>query len=426
MTIKPRERAAILMSLRSGMVPRIGLQHFAVGRVNELRAITADMDHVADGAAAARFIVGDYGSGKTFFLALARSIAHARGLACVHADLSPERRLHGGEGQARLLYSDLVRSLSTRTKPDGGALSAVLEAFLNESIQAAKRDGTSEKQEIERRLHSLSQEVNGYAFADVIQVYWQAHEADRAEGMQHAERWLRAEYTTKTEARQDLGVRTIIDDASFYDSIKLLARFLRLAGLGGLVATLDELVNLYRINNSQARQSNYEQILRILNDCFQGGAEGIAFLFGSTPESVSNSRRGLYSYQALASRLAENRFAKEGLVDLSSPVINLPSLTPEEVHVLLENLAAVFASGTEKPAPIPPEGLDAYLDHCSRQVGARYFLTPRETVRQFVEFLHVVDQNPGVTWQSLLGGITLAADGPGDSGEDDEFASFKL
>jgi hypothetical protein len=444
-TIRQRDRDAIVQSLRAGVVPRIGQQHIQVGRVEEVKALISDLSRISDGGSGIRFIIGEYGSGKTFFLYLIRSIAFEKKLVAVHADLTPDRRLQATGGEARALYQELTRNMSTRSKPDGGALPSVVERFVTVSIEQATQRGTKPELVIRESLASLAEMVNGYDFAEVIAAYWKGHDSGNEALKADAIRWLRGEFSTRTDARKALGVRTIVDDDTVYDQLKLLARFVRLAGFTGLLVCCDELVNVYKMANSRARNTNYEQILRILNDCLQGSAEGLAFLMGGTPEFLMDPRKGLYSYQALQSRLAENRFAKDGLIDYSGPVLRLGNLTPEDMYVLLGKLRHVYATGDPVKYLMPDEGLRAFMLHCSQKVGDAYFRTPRNTVTAFINLLAVLEQNPGVSWQQLLDHVQLASesnpdlqpfDGPeaeavapiqaATGGGADDLASFKL
>ncbi|MCP4204440.1 MAG: ATP-binding protein, partial [bacterium] len=343
--IRPRDRDAIIQSLRAGVVPRRGYRHIQVGRHQELKALVRDVDRIADAGSAIRFIIGPFGSGKTFFLSLVRAVGLQRKLVTVHADLAPDRRLFSTGGHARLLYAELMRNMATRSRPDGKALPAVVERFASSAVREARERGVEPLVVIQERLESLSEMVGGYDFAHVIGAYWQGHDMGDTQLQTHAIRWLRGEFSTRTDARKVLGVRTIIDDRNVYDHLKLLARFVRLAGYSGLLVCLDELVNLYKLASGRARNSNYEQILRVLNDCLQGSAEGLGVLLGGTPEFLTDTRRGLYSYQALQSRLAENTFANGELVDLSGPVVRLANLSPEDIFVLLGKLRHVYASG---------------------------------------------------------------------------------
>lgn len=433
--IRPRDRDAILQSLRAGVVPRQGLHLIQVGRAREVEALLRDIERVADGGSAARFIIGEYGSGKSFFLNLVRTVAMEKRLVTAQADLTPDRRLHATSGQARALYAELMRNLATRSQPDGGALPSVVERFVTTAVQDAKAREVSPEQAIHERLASLSELVGGYDFATVIAAYWRGHEEGNDTLTAAAIRWLRGEFTTKTDARSALGVRTFVDDANVYDQLKLLARFVRLAGYGGLLICLDEMVNLYKLANTQARTSNYEQILRIVNDSLQGGAEGLGFVFGGTPEFLMDTRRGLYSYPALQSRLAENSFAAAGLLDYTGPVIRLGNMVPEEIYVLLGKLRHVYAGGDPSAYLLPEEGLRAFMEHCSRRIGDAYFRTPRTTIRAFVDLLAVLDQNRGAAWPDLIGRAPVERD-TGDDGApapatpneatDDDLASFRL
>lgn len=408
--IRPKERDAIIQSLRAGVVPGVGQQHIQVGRANEVTALIADIDRIADGGSAIRFAIGEYGAGKTFFLNLIRSIAMERKLVTVHADLSPDRRLHATGGQARSLYAELMRNMATRTRPEGGALATVVERFVADALSAASQRGLAPEVVIRERLASLEEMTGGYDFAQVVATYWQAHDTGNEQLKSDAVRWLRGEFTTRTDARAAVGVRTMIDDASFYDHLKLLARFVRLAGFAGLLVCLDELVNLYKLANTQARNSNYEQILRILNDCLQGNVQGLGFVMGGTPDLLLDTRRGLYSYAALQSRLAENTFAGGDLVDYSGPILRLANLTPEDMLVLLGRLRHVYASGDPAAYLVPDEALEAFMSHCANRVGDAYFRTPRTTIKEFVNLLAILDQNPETPWDALIDRVQLAED----------------
>ncbi|MDB4872865.1 MAG: hypothetical protein JWL97_3869 [Gemmatimonadales bacterium] len=405
--IRPRERDALIQSLRAGVVPRVGQQHIQVGRAPEVRALLADIERIADGGSAVRMMIGEYGAGKTFFLHLVRTVAMEKRLVTAHADLNPDRRLHATGGQARSLYAELMRNLTTRAKPEGGAMPSVVERFVSTALTQAQQSGTDPAHIIRARLAELSEMTGGYDFAEVIGAYWRGHDMGDEQLKSSAVRWLRGEFTTRTDARAALGVRTIIDDGSVYDHLKLMSRFVQLAGFDGLLVCVDELVNLFKLSSTQARNSNYEQILRILNDVLQGSAGHLGFVFGGTPESLTDTRRGLFSYPALQSRLAENSFVSNGLVDLSGPVIRLTALTPEDLYVLLTKLRHVYSAGEPAAYLLPDEALVAFMQHCSDRVGDAYFRTPRTTIKAFCDLLAVLDQNPGTNWQEILGTVDL-------------------
>lgn len=427
--IRPRDRDTIIQALSAGVVPRTGLQHIQVGRVNEVTAAVRDIDRIADQGSAFRLVVGDYGAGKTFFLHLVRVIALEKRLVTVHADLAPDRRIYARGGEARNLYQEAVRNLATRSKPDGGALQSVVERFVSEAAKAAKDSGQSAEAIIHQRLESLQEQVGGYDYATVISAYCRGHEQGQEQLKSDALRWLRGEFTTKTDARNALGVRTLVDDETVYDHLKLLAGFVRLAGYAGLLVVFDEMVNLYKLQHAGSRNQNYEQILRIVNDVLQGNVASFGVYLGGTPEFLMDTRRGLISYPALQSRLGENAFAKDGLVDFSGPVLRLSNLTPEDLHILLENVLRVFAAGDPTKSLVPDEAIGAFMQHCSRQVGDAYFRTPRNSVRAFVQLLSVLEQNPSAAWRDLLGQVAVPKDDSAvadHAGESDDLSSFKL
>lgn len=432
--LRPRERDSIIQSLRAGVTPRIGLQHIQVGRVKEVQAILRDVVRILDGGSAFRLIIGEFGSGKSFFMQLIRIISLEKGLITIHADLAPDRRLYATGGQARNLYAELMRNLSTRTKTDGNALTSVIERFITEARKEAKKSGEKVNTIIENRLSSMTELVGGYDFAKVISLYWEGHKEEDNQLKNDAVRWLRGEFSTKTDARKALGVRSIVTDANVYDQLKLFSLFARQAGYGGLLVIFDEMVNLYKLSSKQARTSNYEQILRILNDCLQGSAEYLGFLLGGTPDFLFDSRKGLYSYEALQSRLAENTFAKAaGVIDYNSPILNLANLIPEEIFVLIKNLRHVFASGDIEKYLVPDDALISFLDHCSQKIGDSYFRTPRNTIKAFVDMLSVLEQNSDLEWHNLIEKLDLGKEINTDMPEigikdqnKDELATFQL
>ena len=433
--LKPRERDAIVQALRAGVVPKMGLRHIQVGRVREIEELVKDIDRISHGGAAIRFVIGEYGSGKTFFMNLIRLVALERGLVVMFADLAPDRRIYATGGQARGLFAEMAKNLSTRTKPNGGALASVVERFVSNAHREAEASDQPTGNVIREKLGHFEEMTGGFEFSEVVRRYWEGHENGDEELKSSALRWLRGEFATRTDARKALGVRTIIDDASVYDHLKLMSAFVREAGYKGLLVGMDEMVNLFKLASSKARNANYEQILRILNDVLQGDAQHLGFLMGGTPEFLMNTRRGLYSYEALQSRLAENTFAREGLIDLSGPVVRLASLTPEDLFVLLVNVRQVVQGDD---TTLPDSALEAFMHHCSERIGEAYFRTPRNTVTAFVNFLAVLEQNPGTEWSDLIEQVELKSDQGDDLSDideatgaqnkdgDDELVSFRL
>jgi hypothetical protein len=434
--IKARDRDTIIQALAAGVVPRVGLTYIQVGRAPEIAALLRDVDRVTDTGSTVRFIIGEYGAGKTFFANLVRLIALERKCVTVHADLAPDRRIHASGGQARALYSEAIRNLSTRNKPEGNALASVVERLVTDAVKDATERKIAVETLIDEKLAPIQDFVGGYDFATVLKAYWRGSEEANEALKSSALRWLRGEFSTKTEAKQALGVRTIIDDENVYDSLKSMACLVRIAGYAGLLVMFDEMVNIYKLQNSQARNQNYEQILRIVNDSLQGNTQGLGFIMCGTPESLLDTRRGIYSYEALQSRLAENRFATDGLIDLSGPVIKLQSLTPEDLMILLSNIRSVFAFGEPSKYLVPDEALTAFMDHCNARIGEAYFRTPRTTVKAFVQLLSVLEQNPGTSWEERLGKVQVAADAPEldvqaetdqkQIGGDDELTSLRI
>lgn len=438
--IRAKERETIIQSLRSGVVPRVGLQHIQVGRSDELKSFIKDLETIADGGSSFRLVIGDYGSGKTFFLSLVRSIALEKGLVTMTADLSPSKRLYGNEGQARRLLADLVTSLSTRTKQDGNALTNILEKFISIAQVKAEKEREEISFTIKNMLNELNDFPNGHSFAYIVYKYWEAYDTENDALKNCVLKWLKGEYATKTDTMRDLGIRDFINDASFFNTLKLYSVLVKKAGYKGLLINLDEMVNLYKAAHGTSRKMNYEEILGILNNTLQGTVSNIGFIMSGTPEFLTDTRRGLYSYEALRSRLAENDFSKQlGVVDYNSTVLRLSSLSKEELYVLLKNLRNVFACGIKEDYLVPDEALVAYMNYCFNKIGDSYFRTPRNTIKGFLDLLSILEQYPSLKWDDVIEKIKIEKDiEPTEiesilrsqeelsSEEKDEFTSFRL
>ncbi|GMA15889.1 biotin carboxylase [Deinococcus metallilatus] len=411
--IPRRVSTAVLNSLSAGVVPRVGIEHIVVGRKAEIEALLGDLANVAEGGAGFRIISGRYGAGKSFLLQLLRNYAMNRGFVVADVDLSPERRLTGGRGQGLATYRELTRNLSTRVRPDGGALPAMLEKWISGVQGQVVAGGTAPTDPgfgsaVEARIHEAVGEleglVHGFDFASVISAYWRGYQVGNDELKNAALKWLRGEYSTKTEAREALGVRVIIDDDTWYDYVKLLAQFVRALGYAGLVVVIDEAVNLYKIVQGVSRSANYEKLLTMLNDTLQGRASYLQLLVGATPQMVEDTRRGLYSYDALRTRLEQSRFAREGLQDYAGPVLRLETLTNEEVFTLLTTLRRLHALHHGYTPSITDDELVEFMNEVLGRLGANAFLTPRDVTRDFVSVLNLLRQNPDQTFLGLVRG----------------------
>ena len=424
--VPKRVAAVILNSLKGGVVPRIGLPYITVGREVEIRALLTDLSLIADGGASFRFLVGRYGAGKSFLLQTIRTHAMGEGFVVADADLSPERRLQGGQGQGLATYRELIRNISTKTRPEGGALNLILDRWVASCADA-------DESAINAQLAPLEEMVHGFDFTRMLRRYRTAVAEGDEESMSRVTKWIRGEYRTKSEARAELGSSTIISDDDWYDYVKLIARFLVCSGYKGMLVLIDELVNLYKIPNAITRQYNYEKILTMYNDTLQGKAQYLGMIMGGTPTSIEDRRRGVFSYEALRSRLAQGRFAREDLKDMLAPIIRLQPLTYEELLVLIEKLMQIHAGYFGWTPTLTENDLVDFLKIEFGRVGADTHLTPREVIRDFIELLDILCQNPDANVAELLqsvGGDALApATATGDTdtaGGDRNFAEFTI
>ena len=424
--VPKRVAAVILNSLKGGVVPRIGLPYITVGREVEIRALLTDLSLIADGGASFRFLVGRYGAGKSFLLQTIRTHAMGEGFVVADADLSPERRLQGGQGQGLATYRELIRNISTKTRPEGGALNLILDRWVASCADA-------DESAINAQLAPLEEMVHGFDFTRMLRRYRTAVAEGDEESMSRVTKWIRGEYRTKSEARAELGSSTIISDDDWYDYIKLIARFLVCSGYKGMLVLIDELVNLYKIPNAITRQYNYEKILTMYNDTLQGKAQYLGMIMGGTPTSIEDRRRGVFSYEALRSRLAQGRFAREDLKDMLAPIIRLQPLTYEELLVLIEKLMQIHAGYFGWTPTLTENDLVDFLKIEFGRVGADTHLTPREVIRDFIELLDILCQNPDANVAELLQSVggdalapTAATNDTGTAGDDRNFAEFTI
>ena len=434
--VPKRIASTIINALKGGVVPRVGLEYITVGRAKEIDAILHDIDIIVDGGATFRFIVGKYGSGKSFLLQTIRNYAVARGFVVVDADLSPERRFAGTKGQGLATYRELIRNMSVKSKPDGGALPLILEKWISKvQSQAAQecdiRDPAFDSI-VEKKIYAVAGElegmVSGFAFARAIVAYWRAYQEDNAAMKSNVLKWFRGEYTSKKEAKEELSINYIVTDETWYDFLKVFAAFMVRAGYAGILVMVDELVNIFKIPNSITRQNNYEKLLTMYNDTLQGKAAHIGFLMGCTPQCVEDRYKGIFSYEALRSRLSEGHFASEDTRDLSAPIIRLSMLSQEEMYVLVEKLRDIHAGLYDYTPVLTHEDLLYFLNVEYNRVGADTHITPREIIRDFVELVNILYQNPQKTVAQILGSnsFEMAMGGLSEEEIHSDFAEFEL
>lgn len=410
--VPKRIAQTVLNSLKGGVVPRIGLPYITVGRKAEIEALLHDVDVIQEGGASFRFIVGRYGSGKSFLLQTIRNYVMDKNFVVVDGDLSPERRLQGSKGQGLATYRELIQNLSTKTRPEGGALTLILDRWINSvQMQVSQETGLNNddpkfEQAVDQKIYgvisSLNELVHGFDFAKLLNMYYHAYMSGDDETKAKVVKWFRGEYSHKIEAKKELGVDIIISDSDWYEYLKLFATFFRQAGYAGLMIMIDELVNIYKIPNAISRQYNYEKILTMYNDTLQGKAKYLGIIMCGTPQAIEDRRRGVYSYEALRSRLATGKFAQAGARDMYAPVIKLEPLTAEEMLVLTEKLADMHAGLHGYERTITDDDLAQFIKIEYARVGADTNITPREIIRDFIELLDIVWQNPQTDIQTLL------------------------
>ncbi|GAA3982400.1 ATP-binding protein [Hymenobacter antarcticus] len=428
--IKPKEATAIINSLLGGVVPKLGVQHITVGRSPEIEAFVTSLDEVKNGHSMVKFWIGDFGSGKSFMLHLLNTVALKQKFVVANADFTPDNRLYANDGKAVALYSAIMDNIAIQTKPEGGALATLLEKWIEQVLtRTAEAQGIAltdirdEKYlpKVQAAIMSTIQEltdVGGFDFGTVVMKYYEGYITDNDLLRRHALKWLKGEYRTKTEARQDLGVREVITDVNYYDMLKNFGRLFVSMGYSGFMINLDEAINLYKISTAPMREKNYEKILTIYNDCFQGKVSHLFINFAGTREVLENERRGLFSYQALKSRLAINKFETSEIRDFAQPVVRLMPLTHDEVFVLLQKLKEIFDFNYQTTIDVSDADIHAFMEELFNKPGANEFLTPREVIRDFLNILSLLRQNPGLNKQQLFSEVQIRDERPNESAVD--------
>lgn len=424
--IKPKEATEIINSLIGGIVPRSGVQHIAVGRDDEIASVVESLEDVKNGHNVMKFWIGDFGSGKSFMFHLMKTVALKQKFIVASADFTPDNRLYANDGRAVALYSSIIDNISMNTKPDGGALPALLEKWIDQVIEKTANDTDISLLDIRKEEYiSLIQkniaqtineitEVGGFDFGMIVMKYYEGYMTDNDQLCRNALRWLKGEYRTKTEARQDLGVREIINDQNYFDMLKNFTKLFISMGYSGFMINLDEAINLYKISTSIMREKNYEKILSIYNDCYQGKVSNMFFNIAGTREFLENERRGLYCYNALKSRLEPNKYVTDTIKDFAQPVIKLRPINHNEIFVLLKNLKKIFDLNYNVNIEVSEKNIESFMEEIYNKPGATEFLLPREVIREFLNILSVLRQNSAVKFDQLVGDIKIKDERPQD------------
>jgi hypothetical protein len=428
--IKPKEATSIVNSLIGGVVPKIGVQYITVGRSEEINAMLGALEDVKNGHSMVKFWIGDFGSGKSFMLHLLNTVALKQKFVVANADFTPENRLYSNDWKAVVLYSAIIDNIAIQTKPEGGALATLLEKWIEQVVTKTAEDNNVSFADIrnERYLPLIKNgimktigeitDVGGFDFGTVVMRYYEGYIKDDEQLRRNALKWLKGEYRTKTEAKQDLGVREIINDLNYYDMLKNFSKLFVSMGYSGFMINLDEAINLYKISTSVVREKNYEKIMTIYNDCFQGKVANLFFNFAGTKEFLFNERRGLFSYQALKSRLETNKFETAEIRDFAQPVIRLLPLDHNEIFVLLKKLKAIFDYNYKTDTDISDADIQIFMEEMFNKPGAAEFLTPREVIRDFLNIMNILRQNPGVDKARLFGEIEISDERPDEDSLD--------
>ncbi len=417
----PRRTLVTLMNaLSSGVVPRRGLEYIAVGRKKETETFVNDLEDTAAGGGAFRFLSGRFGNGKSFMTQMIRNYAMDKGFVVMDADLSINRRLTGSKREGLNTYRELVKNTAVRTRPDGGSMEPILQNWIQDIADAVSEEEGIDSDDVSsdaiaKRMRSATSSMsclqNYQDFIKALTDYCKGFRAGDEDI--YALKWLKGECELKTESRKNIGINNLIDDSNWYDFIKLWAELSARLGYKGLVVFFDEAVVLYKLQNKASRSNNYERLLTMFNDIMQGKSSHLSMYVCGTPEFIEDSNRGLYSYEALRSRLISGRF-ENGYDNYLGPVINLRPLTNEEIFVLLRTIRDLHAQRYGYESGVTDEMLERYLKVVLASVISTSMITPREITRDLIGLLDTMHQNPQTRFDDMISGRRVEPDSDPD------------
>lgn len=413
--INPKEADNIIKALEAGVVPRRGIQHLLVGRHKEVEEVILILDNIKQGESDIRFWVGDFGSGKSFMMRTIESLAVQKNFAVSTIDLTPTRRFYASDGKAQSLYNEIVDNIIIQTSQDGNAIKTIIEEWINSIITSvSERDKIPASQLlvkenkgiIEKEILNITSSFKSvglsYELGQAISKYYEGLMEDNQVLKLKALRWIRGDISTKTESKNELGIKRIINDDNWYEAIKNLAELFSDIGYSGFVINFDEAVNLYKLPMSQTRERNYEKILNIFNECKSNTARGLFVNFGATRKTIFDERRGMSSYGALKGRLGNESSLDSKLINTNKTVLPLKPLTTEEIYTLLENLKNIYNIHYRLDIDMTMENIKLYMEEQLNRPGALEFLTPRAVIKDFLEILDMIRQNPDVETETII------------------------
>ncbi|MBU5427676.1 ATP-binding protein [Tissierella pigra] len=415
--VNPKEADNIIKALEGGVVPRRGIQHLLVGRNEEVQEIISILESITQGGSDIRFWIGDFGSGKSFMLRTIESIAVQKNFVVSTVDLTPTRRFYSSDGKAKSLYNEIINNIVIQTSQDGNAINTIIEEWINRIItNISERDNIpinqllmiENKKIVENEILNITSCFKSvglsYELGQAISKYYEGIAEDNKVLKLKALRWIRGDIDTRTESKRELGIERIINDDNWYDAIKNLAELFSDIGYSGFVVNFDEAVNLYKLPMAQTRERNYEKILNIFNECKSNTARGLFINFGATRKTIFDEHRGMSSYGALKGRLGSDGNLNSRLINTNKTALLLKPLTVEEIYTLLDNLNSIYNIHYRKNISMTTENIQIYMEEQLNRPGAAEFLTPRAVIKDYLEVLDLIRQNPDEEIESIVYG----------------------
>lgn len=415
----PKRKAIVLLNaLQGGVVPRVGLGYISVGREQEINALLRDIEVIENGGSTFRLISGNYGTGKTFLIQTIKEYLLDKGFVTCDCDLSPERCFIGTNGKNKGLatFQKLVSNISIKTCPEGGALQYILDDFISKIVMDEENNTSaasninskeSARKSFQKFLIPFRTKVHGIEFTNILLRYYDAYQSNDFDEINRCLKWLKGEYRLRSEVKNDFGSSIMITDDDWFDFLDLYVTLFKIIGFKGLFIMFDEVINLFRIINPSYRLKNYEKVLNMYNDTLQGKVKNVGIILAGTPESIYDSTKGLFSYEALKSRLY---FANplQTKINPLSPIITLSPLTQSDLVVLLERLSVIHSEVTGYNNEISLEEILSFLQYVYGH--SEVVATTRSIIRDFLNLLNTKNDDNSLSFEDVLKNIAPSSD----------------
>lgn len=381
---------SIINALKNGNVPPEGVGEICVGRERELEEFDKIFSKVKDGAAVTRFLNGEFGSGKSFFLKLLEERALADNFVVAKVTLSRDVPFNKFE----VVYRSIVASLRCKT---GTSLEHIIEKWTTQLRMMALRETTDPYQQERIVIDNINndlKEVRKHAttFAAAIENYYKLSARGDQETAKYAMAWLSGEKNIPYTIKRQFGVKGDIDRENAFKYLEALSSFLMALKYSGLIILIDEAEHIMTLHTKKLRDTAYDYMRFIYDECSLGRFHNTLFIFAGTPEFFEDPKMGVPSYTALNERIED--VLNTEFKDLRKPIIRLDGFKKDNLMELSDRLISMHEEVYEWEAKPVRESLDGIIARHEANAELTGYISPRNFVKSFISVLDVVQQNP--------------------------------